>query len=99
KKWNYEVEYVGDPLADVIEKAKKKGAGEQLSEMKIIALLPGSRKQEIQKKLPIMLKMVQHFTDYDFVIAQADTQPNQIYDNIISSFRKTHIKRISRKTY
>jgi len=99
KKWNYEVEYVGHPLADVIEKAKKKGAGEQLSERKIIALLPGSRKQEIQKKLPIMLKMVQHFPDYDFVIAQAPNQPNQIYDNIISSFRETHIKRISGKTY
>ncbi|MGH2644671.1 MAG: lipid-A-disaccharide synthase, partial [Chitinophagaceae bacterium] len=71
EKWHYEVEYVGHPLIEVIKRAREKGPGNIITEGKIIALLPGSRKQEISHKLPMMLKMTQYFPDYKFVIAQA----------------------------
>src|SRR6476659_6314680 len=62
-KWNWEVEYVGHPLAEETERHKSARAGTdgaqgtsiRFADKPIIALLPGSRKQEIAKKLPVML--------------------------------------------
>ncbi|NLU92824.1 lipid-A-disaccharide synthase [Chitinophaga sp. Ak27] len=70
-KWNYEVEYVGHPLVEVVKAAKEKPADAPLSDKPIIAVLPGSRKQEVSVKLPIMLTMAKHFPDYQFIVAQA----------------------------
>src|SRR5262245_57695610 len=63
-KWNWNVEYGGHPLVEVVEKAREENNqlaidNAQLSPKSkpIIALLPGSRKQEILKKLPIMLEI------------------------------------------
>src|SRR5690349_22467176 len=62
-KWNWDVEYVGHPLVQVIENYKSKHLQQssifnvQHSTSNIVALLPGSRKQEILKKLPIMLEV------------------------------------------
>src|SRR5689334_18907899 len=71
-KWKWDVEYVGHPLVEVIEKFKVESLTFKDEESSnIVALLPGSRKQEIAKKLPIMLEAVQSFPDYQFVIAQA----------------------------
>jgi len=58
KRWHWDVEYVGHPLVKVIEQEKLKPVAERISNKEIIALLPGSRKQEILKKLPIMLEAV-----------------------------------------
>src|SRR5882757_1355621 len=55
-KWDWEVEYVGHPLVEVIENQKSK-VKSQKTEGNTIALLPGSRKQEIAIKLPIMLEV------------------------------------------
>lgn len=68
---NYEVDYVGHPLLEVVKEAKSKGPGKSVSSKKVIALLPGSRKQEVIKKLPVMLKMINRFPEYDFVMARA----------------------------
>ncbi|MFX9077371.1 hypothetical protein ABTN32_20145, partial [Acinetobacter baumannii] len=73
-KWNWEVEYVGHPLVEVIENEKLKDENIKLSDKPIIALVPGSRKQEISKKLPIMLSVSNHFRDYQFIVAQAPGQ-------------------------
>ncbi len=86
KKWNYEVEYVGHPLADVIEKFQKdhpeiKVAG------KAIALLPGSRKQEINAKLPIMLEASKNFPDYQFIIAKAPSVEDEFYNRFIENYK------------
>ena len=81
KKHNYEVNYFGHPLLDEIEQYNK---GEKptlevfkqnyhLDDRPIIALLPGSRVQEIKVKLPIMLTMVDKYPDYQFVVSVAPT--------------------------
>jgi lipid-A-disaccharide synthase len=62
----------------------------------IIALLPGSRKQEIRKLLSVMLKMADKFTDYQFVIAGAPSQDYEFYKQFID---KDNVKFISNKTY
>lgn len=82
KKWNFDVAYVGHPLIEVISKEKKQPV-EPIATKPIIALLPGSRAQEIKVKLPVMLQMVKHFPDYQFVIAQAPAQPDNLYRSMI----------------
>ncbi|HEY4206891.1 MAG TPA: lipid-A-disaccharide synthase, partial [Puia sp.] len=75
QKWKYDVEYVGHPLVEVIDSFRASppltAHSSQLaaSRRPIIALLPGSRKQEILKKLPIMLAVAPRFPDYQFVVA------------------------------
>lgn len=81
KKWNYDVTYVGHPLVEVIS-AEQNVPLRPLSEKPIIALLPGSRSQEIQVKLPVMLKMAEQFTEYQFVVAGAPSQPDSLYHAI-----------------
>ncbi|RFS24485.1 lipid-A-disaccharide synthase [Chitinophaga silvatica] len=71
QKWNYEVEYVGHPLVGVIKDFKEQPVERPLANKPIIAVLPGSRKQEVSVKLPIMLTMAKHFPEYQFVVAQA----------------------------
>lgn len=84
KKWNYDVNYVGHPLIQVVEE-ELKTPPVKLSNKPIIALLPGSRAQEIKVKLPIMLQAVKHYPDYQFIVAQAPSQPDVIYNNIIGN--------------
>lgn len=82
-KWNYDVTYVGHPLTEVIEKEVQSVPIKPLSDKPIIAMLPGSRKQEIQVKLPLMLSMADRFPDYQFVVAQAPAQPATLYKSLI----------------
>ncbi len=77
-KEGVEVEFVGHPLLDVVESKEKSPPSE-----KIIALLPGSRKQEIGRMLPIMLQMVPLFPDYRFVVAGAPSQEASFYHSLI----------------
>lgn len=96
KKWNYEVEYVGHPLADVIENFKKNHSEIKVSE-NTIALLPGSRKQEINAKLPIMLAASKNFPGYQFIIAKAPSIEDEFYDGFIKEYE--NVKTISNETY
>lgn len=89
KKWNYEVEYVGHPLADVIEKFKKDHPEVKVSG-KAIALLPGSRKQEIAAKLPIMLEASKNFPDYQFIIAKAPSVEDEFYNGFIENYKNVN---------
>lgn len=82
RKWNYEVSYVGHPLIEVISEELNTPA-QPLSSKPIIALLPGSRKQEISLKLPLMLSAVKHFPDYQFIVAQAPSMPDEVYTSLI----------------
>jgi lipid-A-disaccharide synthase len=87
QKWNWEVEYVGHPLIEVIEEAKKSNFEIQNSKLdNIIALLPGSRKQEILTKLPIMLSVVKNFPNYQFVIAKAPGLDEDFYNDLIAPY-------------
>ena len=101
KKHDYKVNFVGHPLLDAV--ANRKPINEKvfrkqhnLSNKPIIALLPGSRKQEITKMLSVMLKMVDKFTDYQFVIAGAPSQEFEFYKQFIQN---QSIAFISNKTY
>lgn len=87
KKWNYDVTYVGHPLIEVIEQEINNVPVIPISEKPIIALLPGSRSQEIKLKLPIMLQVTKHFPEYQFVIAQAPSLPDELYTDIIGNKR------------
>jgi lipid-A-disaccharide synthase len=85
KTWDYGATYVGHPLVEVIRHEREEVPVQQLSDKPIIALLPGSRAQEIKVKLPIMLKMVKYFPDYRFAVAQASAQPDSLYHEIIGN--------------
>lgn len=84
-------EYVGNPINDAISAFKKDYQGnneafikeQNLSEKPIIALLAGSRKQEILRLLPEMLKNIRNFPDYQFVIAGAPSIKPELYESII----------------
>ncbi len=84
-KWDYDVTYVGHPLTEVIQYEKEQVPVQKLSDKPIIALLPGSRRQEIKVKLPVMLSMVERFPQYQFVVAQAPAQPDSLYKELIGA--------------
>lgn len=93
KKWGMEVNYVGNPLLD--EKAQftpdlQFRKNQSLTDQKIIALLPGSRKQEIERLLPDMLSVTESFPDYQFVIAAAPTFTEDYYHQFIGN-RKVNL--------
>jgi len=84
-KWQHDVTYVGHPLIEVVSHEKNNVPVTPLPTGKpVIALLPGSRAQEIKVKLPIMLSMVKHFPEYTFAVAQASAQPDSLYQEIIN---------------
>jgi lipid-A-disaccharide synthase len=101
KKHHFPVDFVGHPLIDAIHNRKptdeivfrKENA---LDERPIIALLPGSRKQEIAKMLGVMLSVVADFPAYQFVIAGAPSQEYAFYEQFLSH---QNVKFISNKTY
>jgi lipid-A-disaccharide synthase len=128
-KWNWEVDYVGHPLVEVIESHK---SGVQSSESgvnsresginsresvvgshesinhtlnselrtpnsKLIALLPGSRKQEILKKLPVMLEVSKAFPSDQFIVAKAPGIDDIFYSSLLSSYN--NVSAVSGKTY
>jgi lipid-A-disaccharide synthase len=128
RKWNYEVEYVGHPLVDVVDSFKFQAPGLKLQASNskadhasfesrpnptisfdpnpspasnlnlpgtaspdpgtrpIIALLPGSRKQEILKKLPVMLEVSRHFPDYQFIVAKAPGLEDDFYNQLLGQY-------------
>ncbi|KAA9040894.1 lipid-A-disaccharide synthase [Ginsengibacter hankyongi] len=96
KKWNYDVEYVGHPLVEVIESFKKEHPSIKQSS-NIIALLPGSRRQEIQTKLPIMLEASKNFPDYTFIVAKAPSVEDEFYEPFLSGYKNVEV--ISNDTY
>ena len=125
KKWNYEVEYVGHPLVEVVQefgiRNEESGIGNlppgqavlesglknadlvypnyQLptTNSGIIALLPGSRQQEILKKLPIMLEVAKHFPDYQFVVAKAPGLDESFYAELLAPYN--NVSSVVNKTY
>jgi lipid-A-disaccharide synthase len=90
KNYNYPVEYVGNPLLDAIDDYRSSSDKSSffdtydLPDKPIIALLPGSRKQEIKRKLPIMLEALNGFDNYQFIVACApnlDEKEYEMYQN------------------
>lgn len=98
RKHHFPVEFVGHPLIDAISKRKKTTHSEFCEQFNIpnsnpiIAILPGSRKQEITKMLSVMLSIVDDFPDYNFVVAGAPSQDASFYKGIIGTKKATLIQ-------
>lgn len=100
QKWNYQVYYVGHPLMEVVEAYRAGGAALQVPEANgkpIIALLPGSRKQEILKKLPVMLEVSRRFPNHHFVVAQAPGLEPSFYQSLMQPY--PNVSAVSGQTY
>lgn len=111
QKWNYEVEYVGHPLVEVIEGFGTGDSESGIANSKpllpnsklpipglpVIALLPGSRQQEILKKLPIMLEVAKHFPAYQFVVAKAPGLEESFYAGLLAPYN--NVSSVVNKTY
>lgn len=94
--WNWDVTYVGHPLLPVI--ASFKSTNPLVTDnKKVIALLPGSRKQEIIKMLPVMLSVTPHFPGYTFMVAQAPGQDAPFYNRFLMGY--TNVTLIKNSTY
>lgn len=98
KRFDMDVSYVGHPLLDAIEQFKEKAEKvdlyqkHQLDNRPVIALLPGSRKQEINTKLPIMLDSLSDFVeDYQFVIAGAPSLEHSFYESFLEKYKNVHL--------
>ena len=96
-KWNWEVEYVGHPLVEVIERHKEQGTRDKFSDRPIIALLPGSRKQEIAKKLPVMLEISKFFPDFQFFVAEAPSVEDEFYKTFTQQYK--NVSTVKDETY
>jgi lipid-A-disaccharide synthase len=96
-KWNWNVSYVGHPLVEVINKALAQSPAKPLSDKPIIALLPGSREQEINKKLPIMLEVSKQFPTYQFIVAKAPGTSESFYQEALDQYPE--VKWVEGQTY
>lgn len=101
KKHQFPVHFVGHPLIDAISQrplANPEAFRKEhnLDERPIIALLPGSRKQEISKMLEVMLSVTDEFKEYQFVIAGAPSQEKEFYAPFL---KKSNVYLLLNKTY
>jgi lipid-A-disaccharide synthase len=102
KKHNHQVYFVGHPLIDAIEEKKESLVSReeflknnQLSSKPIIAVLPGSRVQEIERMLQIMLDVIDDFNEFQFVVAGSSHLDKKYYEPL----RKYSITPIFNQTY
>lgn len=97
--FNIDVEFVGHPLLDAISSIPADDnflQANNLDHRPIIALLPGSRKQEITAMLKGMLSVIDHFAEYQFVIAAAPAAERALYERIIGD---KNVKIVQNQTY
>ncbi|MGZ8544241.1 MAG: lipid-A-disaccharide synthase, partial [Flavisolibacter sp.] len=85
KKYDYKVTYVGHPLVQVVNQFRQMHPATTPGKP-IIALLPGSRMQEVRKKLPVMLEASRHFKDYHFVVAKASSLDDEFYAGFLKNY-------------
>jgi lipid-A-disaccharide synthase len=103
KKFDVDVNFVGHPLVDAISNYKQTALSKDdflkannLSDKPILAILPGSRNQEIRVKLPIMLEATKAFENYQLVIAGAPNKSESFYQEVAQG---TDVKIIENQTY
>ena len=87
-KHHIDVEYVGHPLLDEIRAYQKEEQAPlklSVNDKPFVALLPGSRVQELKTKLPVMLSLIDKYPEYHFVIAGAPNMDEHIYREIIGN--------------
>lgn len=95
RKYGLETEFVGHPLLDAIGGPEKNVKNE--SATPVIALLPGSRRQEVQRILPVMLAVTADYPDMEFVIAGAASLPDDFYRPFLE--KHSGVKLLRGQTY
>lgn len=102
-KFDVNVHFVGHPLIDAVDQFKETLPDRELffkefgmTDRPLVLLMPGSRKQEISKKLPLMLKIAEKHPEYQFVVAGAPGQEADYYQGFLGS---SNTRLISGKTY
>ena len=78
KKYDYETTYVGNPVVDAVNEFKENN--KNIAREKVIAILPGSRKQEVTLMLDLMISVKDSFKDYKFLIAGVDNLDDELYE-------------------
>lgn len=99
QKFDYKVDYVGNPLFDAINAFDANldfRSQEGFDDRPIIAILPGSRKQEVDNMLGVMLALVKDFPAYNFAVAGVDNMPPELYKGIAAH---PDVKLVLGKTY
>ncbi len=102
-KWHWDVEYVGHPLVEEIaqyavdSRQSAVDSPQSAPGKKIVALLPGSRKQEILKKLPVMLEVSKSFPQYQFIVAKAPGADENFYTSLLKGYE--NVSSVSNQTY
>lgn len=88
KKFEYEVEYVGNPLMDAIAsfQPNPRFLADRPTGKPIIALLPGSRKQEVVSMLPVMLEASRQFPDYQFAVGTVSNLSPTLYNTLLANY-------------
>mgnify|MGYP002713085581 CR=1 FL=1 len=100
KKFDWEVEYVGSPVLDAVKKHqvnenfRKENTLDLQKE--IIAVLPGSRKQEVSRILPVLADVAKEFANYQVVVAGVDNLPKELYEPITGL---SHVSLVFDQTY
>ena len=101
-EYRVDAHYVGHPLLDELSRVKYITKNNFIRQnnldpkKEIIALLPGSRKQEVTRMLGVMLKVVDKFPDYQFVIGCAPSLPESFYNSLIGN---ENVSLVFNKTY
>jgi lipid-A-disaccharide synthase len=100
-KHEYDVDFVGHPLLDVVSGFESHSresflSRHHLADKPILALIPGSRKQEIQVMMPLMLEAAERFPDYQIVLTAAPSQDISFYQSLTG---RHQVKIISGDTY
>ena len=99
-KYGYDVEYVGNPLLDALADFRPDpNFGEKigLSVRPVVALLPGSRRQEITAMLPVMLAATRQFPACEFVVGTVSNLPDNLYDGFMTDY--SDVRRVSDSAY
>ena len=101
-KHDYDVSFVGHPLLDAIDQYSNRSTTEVfrndtgLGSKPLVALLPGSRAQEISRMLRIMTSIIKEFPEYQFVIAGVSSHSENFYNQFIDS---SDVKLVFGQTY
>ncbi len=97
EKWHWPVQYVGHPLVQVVEEAIAAPCTIKFGDKPVIALLPGSRRQEVSIKLPVMLQMADRFKNYQLVVAQSPGLDAAFYQPLMQQY--SNVQLVQNKTY
>lgn len=96
KKYGVEVEFVGHPLLDAID-SEGATSSHPLTKKNLVVLLPGSRRQEVQRILPRMLEATTDFPENDFIVAGASSLPAEFYQPFLE--KHPNVKLLRGQTY